>query len=230
MLFWGEDVLGDPVQVDGWTNDNVIFTHTAGKGGELGFNTSATENENYLLEFDTSYKSGEFVRVGFGKSYRILTYNGNNHITAILNSGEDNVLYFTPFNSNLTGTVSNITLRKIQNVGEEKMLPSESVYTINHVTNYGFWNVLLGGNTLGSSSGSTRTIAIGYNALRKLKGGHRNIGIGTFSMANLLDGEMNTSMGADSMLSVQHATSSVALGFGSMYYGKNLLENVAIGK
>lgn len=68
MLFLGEDVLGDPVQVDGWTNDNGIFTHTAGK-------------------------SGEFVRVGFGKSYRILTYNGNNHITAILNSGEDNVLF-----------------------------------------------------------------------------------------------------------------------------------------
>lgn len=83
----GEDVLGDPVQVDGWTNDNGIFTHIAGKSGELGFNTSVTENENYLLEFDTSYKSGEFVRVGFGSSYRILTYNGNNHITAILNSG-----------------------------------------------------------------------------------------------------------------------------------------------
>jgi hypothetical protein len=120
-------------------------------------------------------------------------------------------------------------LRKIQETGTEIELESYSVFSPNHINNYGFWNVLLGWNNAENAVGSTRTVAIGNEVLRELQGGHRNVGIGTFSMSQMVGGERNVSIGADAMLAMLAALRCVAIGDGALYNGANSEDNVAIG-
>lgn len=214
---------------DGWSG-NVTdgFTHTKGSTSELKIATVTDNNSLYLLEFDTTVSNTEFVTVGFGKMYKILCYKGSTHCTVPLKS-DGGELFFCPLDT-FSGTISNISLKKIQQTGTLKTLDYKVTATSNHTNNYGFWNTMLGAHTMQEAVGSTRSVAIGYAVLKALEGGHRNIGIGTFVLSQMKGGEMNVAMGSDSMLAVKNANSNVALGSGAMYNGKELSSNVAVGK
>lgn len=229
-VYLGDNVLGSATLGDGWTNSNNVFTHAEGNMADLTFETSVEEGAIYILEFDTSYTADEFIRVGIGDRYRVLCYQGNSHITVPLMASGGTTLYITPIKTNYNGSISNITLRKIQKEGTECVLELYSTTTKNHTQNYGFWNTLIGENTAENAVGATRCIAIGYSTLNALQGGHRNIGIGTYAMSQLIGGEENVSIGADSMIYVQKANSCISIGMGSMAKGADLYENVVIGR
>ncbi len=226
----GENVLGNATLGAGWSVADGVYTHTTGSTEDLTFATMAEDGAVYLLEFDTSYTANEFVRVGIGDRYRVLCYNGKNHITVPLLASGGTTLYITPIAASYAGSISNITLRKIQDDGEERVLALYNTTTNNHSQNYGFWNTFIGGMTAENAVGTTRSIAIGHQTLRDLQGGHRNIGIGTFAMSQLIGGEENISIGADSMLAVKEAMSCFAMGFGAMYEGTLREKDIAIGK
>lgn len=227
----GDNVLGSASLGEGWSESNGTYTHATGSTADLTFETTVEEGSIYLLEFDTSYTSDEYVRVGIGDRYRILCYKGSQtHATIPLLASGGTILYITPYSDTYVGSISNITLRKIQDNGTEYVLDVYDVETDNHDKNYGFWNTLIGKDTAENAVGSTRMIAIGTYALRDLQGGHRNIGIGTFAMSQLIGGESNISIGADSMLAVQKADECIALGFGTLYEGASRKREVAIGR
>lgn len=230
VVHLGENVLGSATLGEGWTESNGVFTHATGYNADLTFDTAVEEGSVYILEFETSYKDDEFVRVGIGSQYRVLCYNGNNHITVPLMAVGGTTLYVTPIETTYTGYISNITLRKIQDSGTELVLELYSTFTENHTQNYGFWNTFIGENVAENAVGSTRSIAIGYYTLNALQGGHRNIGIGTFAMSQLIGGEKNISIGADSMLAVKEAETCVVIGLSAMYEGASRKEDIAIGK
>lgn len=234
-VYLGVNVLGDATLGAGWTASGGVYTHAAGASNtaDLTFATTVEDGAVYLLEFDTTFTNNEFVCVGIGDQYRVQCYQGKSHITVPLLASGGTTLYFTPMvvNSNtFAGSISNITLRKIQDSGTECLLDIYNTTTANHTKNYGFWNTFIGENTAENAVGSTRSIAIGYYTLNALQGGHRNIGIGTFAMSQMKGGEENISIGSDSMLEVQKAEGCVAIGMGAMYLGGELKDNIAIGK
>lgn len=229
-IFLGDNVLGSATLGEGWSESNGTYTHATGNTADLTFETSVEEGSVYLLEFDTSYTAGEYVKVGIGDRYRILCYKGSQaHATIPLLASGGTTLYISPYNDTYAGSISNITLKKIQDNGTECVLDVYTVETNNHDKNYGFWNTLIGEDTAENAVGSTRTVAIGTYALRDLQGGHRNIGIGTFAMSQLIGGESNISIGADSMLAVQKADECIALGLGVLYEGSSRKNDIAIG-
>lgn len=228
----GSNVLGTPTLGTGWTANNGTYTHASGNTSDLSFATTAEVGELYVLEFDTTYISNEFVSVGFGDAYRILTYTAQSHLQVVLKCVGNSTLYFTPA-STVSGSISNITVRKIQETGTEVNLDIRSIVSTQgdaaHDNNFGFWNTLLGFNTAPNAINSTRTIALGNNVLRDLEGGHRNVGIGTFAMSQMKSGERNVSIGADAMLAVKKSNDSVAIGSGAGYNGKYREKDIAIG-
>lgn len=230
VVHLGDNVLGSATLGDGWTETDGVFTHATGSDADLTFETTVEEGSIYILEFDTSYTANEFVRVGIGDRYRVLCYQGKSHITVPLMASGGTTLYITPINDAYSGSISNITIRKIQENGTECVLELYSTVTENHTQNYGFWNTFIGNNTAVNAIGSTRSIAIGYYTLNALQGGHRNIGIGTFAMSQLIGGEENISIGADSMLAVKEAEACVVIGMSAMYEGASRKEDIAIGK
>ena len=205
------------------------FTHTQSNGGRIQlYNANITEGD-YLLEFDTNYTAGEFVRCGFANDYKNYAYNGNAHIVMpIRNSDGNKYLYIDSVYSGVY-TISNLSLKKIQDEGTDKTLLVFSTLNSNNENNLGFWNVILGYNTATRAVGSSRMIALGNNALGNLKGGHRNIAIGTFAMSQMIGGEGNIAIGADAMLSVAAAAHNTAIGREACYRGSAIGENVAIG-
>ena len=229
-VYLGDNVLGAATLGDGWTESEGVFTHATGSDADLTFETSVEEGSVYILEFDTSYTTGEFVRVGIGDRYRVLCYQGRSHITVPLMASGGTTLYITPISTAYAGSISNITLRKIQDSGTELTLEIYSTTTDNHTQNYGFWNTFVGGDVAENAVGSTRSIGIGYYALRALQGGHRNIGIGTFAMSQLIGGEENIAIGADNMLEVKEAEGCVSIGMSAMYSGTKRVNDIAIGK
>lgn len=229
-VYLGDNAIVSATLGDGWAEAEDVFTHATGHDADLTFETSVEEGAVYLLEFDTSYTANEFIRVGIGDQYRVLCYQGKSHITVPLLASGGTTLYITPIDTTYTGSISNITLRKIQKSGTKCVLELYSTTTENHDKNYGFWNNFIGWHTAENAVGTTRSIAIGAYTLNALQGGHRNIGIGTFAMSQLIGGEENISIGADSMLAVKYAESCVAIGMATMYDGAELVNNVAIGK
>ena len=230
-VYLGDDVLGSASLGEGWSEADSVYTHAKGYTADLTFETEVEENSIYILEFDTSYTANEYIRVGIGDRYRILCYKGSaTHVTVPLMASGGTILYFTPYNDAYAGSISNITLRKIQENGEKRELEIYSTATDNHTQNYGFWNTFIGHDTAENAVGTTRSIAIGAYTLRDLQGGHRNIGIGTFAMSQLIGGEENISIGADSMLAVKNAEACVAMGMAAMYEGASRKEDIAIGK
>ena len=225
----GSDVMGTVDSSTGWTVSDGTYTHTSGNTDVLSINTSAEVGEIYLLEFD-SVTPEETVRVGLGDtSPRMNIYTDSEHKNVPLKAYGNCKLYIEPIKNTYTGSISNIILRKIQDTGTEKTLTLYSVMTDNHTDNYGFYNILIGKNTVENSPGSTRTVAIGTNALRDLKAGHRNIGIGTFAMSQMTYGEANIAMGADAMLGVKQADGCVAIGKSALYNGDDVRSDVMIG-
>lgn len=226
-----EILITEPSLSTGWSGSLTAgFTHESGYDAELEFNCEGlvTIGKDYILEFDSSYISDEFLSVGFGNSYKILVYNGTGHITIPLRAVDSAVLYWKPY-KNRSFTISNISLKEISEYGTEKNLEVYSTVSSSNNDNYGFWNVILGDGVMPKAVGSTRCIAIGNYALSELQGGHRNIGIGAFAMSQMTGGEMNISIGADSMFTVKEANGCIAIGKGSMHSGTKLTHNIAIG-
>lgn len=229
-VYLGGNVLGAATLGANWSVTNGVYTHTTGSTEDLTFAATVEDGEIYLLEFDTSFTNDEFVRVGIGDQYRVLCYQGKSHIIVPLMASGGSTLYVTPIASTYAGSISNITLRKIQDTGTECVLELYSTTTKNHTHNYGFWNTFIGENTAENAVGSTRSIAIGYYTLNALQGGHRNIGIGTFAMSQMVGGEENVSIGADNMLEVKKAEGCVSIGMSAMYCGASRINDVALGK
>lgn len=223
----GENLITGANTATGW-NGNISsgISHTTGSTAPLSFDAVTTSGSAYLFEFDTSYSSNEFCKVGIGNIPKCVVYNGTEHISAILYS-DGGTLAIEPYND-FSGTLSNFSLKKIQSSGEEKTLLYNNVLTKEHEYTYGFWNVLIGENAP-DGYGITRTIAIGYNALKNVKSGNRNIAIGTFSMGDAEYGEGNVSIGADSMEFVKTAEKSIAIGKASMGLGTHE-RDIAIGE
>lgn len=215
----------------GWSGSNLLgYTHASGYSGDLKFSLGGLVDIgcDYLFEFDTDYTADEFLSAGLGNSYRILAYNGTGHIVLPLRAIDSFNLFITPY-KNVSFTISNLSLKKIQSEGTEKDIDFGTVLVDSNDSNYGFWNVILGEHALENAVGSTRCIAIGNGALGDLQGGHRNIGIGTFAGSQMESGEMNLIFGADGMFTVKKALSCIAIGKGAMHNGTYLKYNIAIG-
>lgn len=229
-VYLGNNVLGPATLGEGWSVSNGVYTHTKGYTADLTFETAVEESAVYLLEFDTSYTANEFVRVGIGDAYRLFCYQGKSHITVPLEAVGGTTLYVTPVDSRYAGSISNITLRKIQESGTKQGLELHTVATDNHTKNYGFWNTFIGKYVAEEAVGSTRSVGIGYSALRNLQGGHRNVAVGTFTMSQMVSGEKNVAVGADSMLNVKNAEECIALGIGALYSGSSRKKEIALGE
>lgn len=223
----GSNLLGTATLGTGWTENSGVYTHSSGTDS-LEFTTELSVGDIAILDFDTSFSAKEFINVGIGTAYRILCYQDSTHIRVPLKAIGNTTLYMTPFN-NFSGSISNITLRKIQDSGTEIELEYKNVLSNNHIDTYGFWNTLLGDKVANNAVGTTRTVAIGYQTLNKLQGGHRHIAIGTFAMSQLIGGERNIAIGADSMLGVSSGNDNIVVGYASLSYGTNVNDNVAIG-
>ena len=203
--------------------------------GRLRFllSSSFSTGKSCIVEFDCSYTAGECVSIGFSGTtkvdYKTLCYNGNTHIIVPLTNNSDGT-YFNFWSENkVQFTITNISVKQIVEHGEEKILDVKTLLSPRNTNNLGFWNVILGAETMTKAIGSTRTIAIGDFVLGALDSGHRNIGIGTFAMSQMKGGENNISIGADSMLAVKNAHDCVAIGKSAMYAGTDLNDNIAIG-
>lgn len=227
-MYLGDELMTEGVCGSNWSGSNSEgFTHTTGSTEDLTFPVTTTSGGLYLFEFDTTYSSGEFCNVGFGDVYKCLVYNGTNRISVFLYSdGGD--LKITPY-STFSGTISNFSLRPVQEEGGEvRYLEVFNTLTDNHTKNFGMWNTLIGNNVAENGYGITRTIAIGKETLSNIKAGNRNIAIGTFAMQNVNGGEANISIGPDSMQLASEAENSIAIGKASMCNGKHI-GDIAIG-
>lgn len=232
VIHVGDDMTATPFMGSGWASTETnSYTHAVNGKEDLSLEFSGDVGSVYLVEFDTSFTGGEFVRVGIGTGYRVLAYNGTNHIVLPLTAYSNTTLYITPYTSgiNTEFTISGLKIRKIQDAGDAVTLSLNSVYTDNHQVAYGFWNVLLG-NAAPVSSASTRTVAIGHNALSNLQGGHRNVAIGTFALSKLIGGENNIAIGSDSLYLVEYANNNLSIGNWSMQHAEGATECIAIGQ
>lgn len=238
-----EVMLDAPINISSQTPFMVGFSGSMANGfsydgvtdnGRLRFEQSFTDDATYIVEFDITYTAGDCVAVGFSSTsavdYATLCYNGSSHIVVpVKNTAKGRYLNFW-VRHNVAFTLTNITVSKINPTGTNKKdLDVLTLLTKKHDENYGFWNVLLGGQNAMNCVGSTRTIAIGNFALGSLRAGHRNIGIGTFAMSQMVGGENNVSIGADSMLAVKEGHDNIAIGKSAMYNGTNIADNIAIG-
>ena len=228
----GDELLtNDAVLGAGWSGTNESgYTHASGNDDVLKFEGAGIidEGEDYICEFNTTYTGEEFIEVGIGNAYKILVYNGTSHIVLPLKAIDGVDLYFKPY-KNINFKIYNLSLKRICSNGEPKTLTVHSTLHNSNNSNLGFWNVVIGDDTMENSVGSTRCIAIGNYALRDLQGGHRNIAIGTYAMADLIGGNMNVSIGADSMFEVKKATNCIALGKASLHSGADIESCIGIG-
>jgi len=229
----GEELFTkEPTLTTGWSGSiSEGFTHASGYEGELKFEYQKLIDvgEDYILEFDTTYTTDEFLEVGIGEASKTLVYNGTNHIIVPLKAIGGVNLFIKPY-KDIAFTISNLSLKRIYDGGTEKKLELYTTLKDSNIENIGFWNVILGHNIMNDAIGSTRTIAIGNNTLAKFESGHRNIGVGTFAMSQMVSGEKNISIGADSMFTTKKANSCVAIGKGALSKGANLKHNIAIGE
>ena len=228
----GELVDGNLIYGTGWNGDSASgYTHTTGTGA-LTLNKTLEAGCFYLVEFDTSYDSGEFGTIGIGGTPKSMMYNGTAHISMVLYATLDNSggckLRLSPYDD-FEGTLSNFSVRKVVEDGTEKVLNSFSVLSQDNDNHYGFYNTIIGHENLQNNPTSTRTIAIGFRALKSIMGGHRNVGIGTFSMSQLKEGDENISIGADCMFAVKKGSYNIAMGKGSLYKATEANNNVSIG-
>ena len=217
-----------------WSGNNKDgFTHTKGVTGSLTYDKRLTDGKIYLVEFDTSYKEGEFGVIGIGATPKSMMYNGSNHIAVFLyaKAEESGACYLriTPYDT-FDGTLSNIAIYEVDETGTvEKELTLDTVVSKGHNDNYGFYNVIIGYKNMENNPTSTRTICIGRSALAALKAGHRNISIGTFSLSKLEEGDENVAIGADCAFLIKKGKGNIVLGKGALYKGDELNNNVVIG-
>lgn len=211
---------------NGWVSEGDGIKHNSGNTTPIMFVSQTESGTKYLVEFDTTYTSGEFGTLGTVNGYSVLLYNGTTHISIPV-LGDGSSLKLFPYDKEFT--ITNVSLRKIQDFGEEIKIQTNSVLTSNHNQNLGFWNVLLGSDNAPNAVGTTRSIAIGHGSMMSLKGGHRNIGIGTFTLNEMVGGERVVSIGADSMIKVKGAENCVAIGDASMDTARNVKDCIAIG-
>lgn len=224
---------GAVVTLNGFTgNLSNGFTHTKGDGeGSVVLANNNIDAGIYILEFDTSYTAGEFVRCGFADDYKNYAYNGKAHIVMPLRFVSGVKALHIVSCTDVTYTISNITLRKVTEGGDTTITLSINSHLneSQNPENFGFYNLLLSRNNAKKAVGSTRTIAIGESALAELLGGHRLIALGTFAMQQLKNGEKTISIGADNMQTTKSAEQSVSIGIQTLYTAQEVVDTVGIG-
>ena len=216
----------------GWTgNFESGYTHASGNVEPITININAVVGESWLIEFDYSGYKEKNVCVSLGDSYPIDCYNGLSHAVVGVVAANNGSVTIIP-NTSYTGTVTNISCRKISEEGTENVVfTTDSVgYTDVPSELTAFWNIKLGANALGKDINGSRNIAIGNSSLRYFQSGARNIGIGTFSFGALKNGEDNIAIGADSAFLLENGVENIAIGRTSMGSMTSAERNVALGE
>ena len=218
----------------GWSNSGLDLTHTSGTTNplQLNFGSLAVKNEEWLISFNATGVTSDYLYISFGNNPLTKVYNGGEEFNIVIPVSENNdSLIFTP-TKEFNGTITNLQARKIVDEGgTEISLSSLTVSTCGtKKIKSGFWNVIIGtDNTLANSPNATRTIAMGYAALSKLISGNRNIAIGTHSMREVICGESNISIGADNMMLVNQAEECISIGLSALSKGTGIKQCIAIG-
>lgn len=216
----------------GWTgNFESGYVHTSGNIEPITININAVAEESWLIEFDYSGYKEKGLYVSLGGSYPIDCYNGTSHAVVGVVATNNGSVTITP-NTSYTGTITNISCRKISKEGTNTVVfTTDSVgYTDVPSELSAFWNVKIGKNALEKDVNASRNIAIGNNSLRCFKSGARNIGIGTFSFGALKNGEDNIAIGADSAFLLENGVENIAIGRTSMGSMTSAERNVALGE
>lgn len=116
----------------------------------------------------------------------------------------------------------------------------------NAVSNYGYWNLIIGdnagdsldgaiGNTFlnkdaGQSARTTRhCFYVGWDAGQFDKSGDHNIGLSEDALHFNIDGRDNISMGRGAQYSHPHPVNNVNIGYNTSYYQTTGVENTAVG-
>lgn len=218
----------------GWSNNGLDLTHSSGTTNplQLNFGNLAVKNEEWLISFNATGVTSDYLYISFGNNPLTKVYNGGEEFNIVIPVSENNdSLIFTP-TKEFNGTITNLQARKIVDEGGTEISLSSLTVSTGGTKKIksGFWNVIIGtDNTLANSPNATRTIAMGYAALSKLISGNRNIAIGTHSMREMLGGEDNISIGADNMMLVNQAEGCISIGKGAMSNGDNVRNCIAIG-
>ena len=218
----------------GWSNSGLDLTHTSGTTNplQLNFGSLAVKNEEWLISFNATGVTSDYLYISFGNNPLTKVYNGGEEFNIVIPVSENNdSLIFTP-TTEFNGTITNLQARKIVDEGGTEISLSSLTVSTGGTKKIksGFWNVIIGtDNTLANSPNATRTIAMGYAALSKLISGNRNIAIGTHSMREMLGGEDNVSIGADNMIYNKSAEGCISIGKGAMSNGDNVRNCIAIG-
>ena len=218
----------------GWSNSGLDLTHSSGTTNplQLNFGNLAVKNEEWLISFNATGVTSDYLYISFGNNPLTKVYNGGEEFNIVIPVSENNdSLIFTP-TEEFNGTITNLQARKIVDEGGTEISLSSLTVSTGGTKKIksGFWNVIIGtDNTLANSPNATRTIAMGYAALSKLISGNRNIAIGTHSMREMLGGEDNISVGADNMIYNKSAEGCISIGKGAMSNGDNVRNCIAIG-
>ncbi len=235
VLRVGENVLTDDMVTlgAGWSGNLAEgFTHASGSTEPLTFAVGAADGESYIIDADyTSNIAEKAIVFSLGESFETDPYNGNSHLQWGLTCiGDGGALKITPA-SNYTGTITNLTFRKVTEDGENEVVIElgdiQHTDMPNHLS--GFYNIAMGENALENSVNGTRNIALGRDALSLLKSGGRNIAVGTYAMSKMETGENNIAIGADSVFVAKKANNCIVIGKAAMAYGAEYNDNIAIG-
>lgn len=218
----------------GWSNSGLDLTHSSGTTNplQLNFGNLAVKNEEWLISFNATGVTSDYLYISFGNNPLTKVYNGGEEFNIVIPVSENNdSLIFTP-TKEFNGTITNLQARKIVDEGGTEISLSSLTVSTGGTKKIksGFWNVIIGtDNTLANSPNATRTIAMGYAALSKLISGNRNIAIGTHSMREMVGGESNISIGADNMMLVNQAEECVSIGLSALSKGTGIKQCIAIG-
>jgi hypothetical protein len=218
----------------GWSNSGLDLTHTSGTTNplQLNFGNLAVKNEEWLISFNATGVTSDYLYISFGNNPLTKVYNGDEEFNIVIPVSENNdSLIFTP-TKEFNGTITNLQARKIVDEGGTEISLSSLTVSTGGTKKIksGFWNVIIGtDNTLANSPNATRTIAMGYAALSKLISGNRNIAIGTHSMREVIGGESNISIGADTMMLVKQAEECISIGLSALSKGTGIKQCIAIG-
>lgn len=239
-IYVGDNLISSDTPVvlgTGWSgNYNSGFTHTAGFTNAMEFNFTTDLGDKYLVDITGSNDGNGHIGIQIGNEPVVDVYNGTTSMSAGIVS-DGGKLKIVPLNPNLSVTITNVKLRKVQNSGTEITLQTKNVNQGQMDDNItGFWNVAFGNQqTLAKNQNASRNIAIGLMSESELKSGTRNIGIGTFAMAYVKEGDRNVAIGADTLYDTnplgnsRKAYDNIAIGKATMKSGSNIKENIAMG-
>ena len=200
---YGDELAGvDGWIADGWTgNFTEGFTHENGNTSPLIFTMPENTGTNmYQVTFDSTVAPTDtnlFVTIGDSATFSL--YGQPSPYGVGIQSVENGNLMFIP-ESGFTGTISNISVKRITDIYES--IPSKSVIDSNDQIAFemratkadddnvfigkkagqynttGFGNIALGSESLSKNTSGFWNIGFGYQALQTNTVGSRNVGIG----------------------------------------------------